>query len=249
MAAMAQERQQPRRGHLGGIYEDIFKDLYPASPSKDETAEDDADVKVADGEAAAETESGSEIATGRTSTDEAIQARPWDEIDLAAEDAEIDAITAQLQADHDRIHIAATYLQDTHELARQLDKEHRVYNEKQTLGWQIGKGLVVGQDIPVPDSQLRNLLHHPTMNKEALAIPRHMMHHVERNLAIKRGAVAEHGNLLAVSRPDAHNYLKYTGSNMNRITTHNIRPCLTEAQRTQMGAGVQERNRQHPSKF
>jgi hypothetical protein len=241
--------KKPPRGHIGAIYQDVFKDLFPASPSQ-EAEPQDADPDAGDADAAAP-----EASDEAENTAEATMRapRPWEEIDLTGEDAEIEALHQQLEADHIRVNEASAYLKEKWEHAARLDEEHGEENLKRPLGWEQEKGLVVGTDIPIPDSklsggpsQLKNLLHHGKMQQENLAIPRHMMHDVERHIAHKTGVLPEHDNLLAVSKPDAPNYLKDTGSNINRMTTRNIQPRLTEAQRTMMESDIAERNRQRP---
>jgi len=149
-----------------------------------------------------------------------------DEI-CTAEDAEIDAIRAELEADRSHIDEVLCALTQQHVYAAQLDQEDFRMLQSQ---W----GLTVRSQIPVPGSKLPIVLDHAMISRELLVNPRELMYDVERRISLSTGAISAHANLLATVAPVVPvlpHHLKETASTTNRLAARNVQPVRTEAQR------------------
>eukprot|EP00440_Ansanella_granifera_P030441 gb/GFBE01033071.1/.p1 GENE.gb/GFBE01033071.1/~~gb/GFBE01033071.1/.p1 ORF type:complete len:2256 (+),score=522.78 gb/GFBE01033071.1/:1-6768(+) len=217
-------RDHPR-GYTGWVYEDTFKDLYqpPAAESPVDGEEGDAD-----GPDGAEKDAAP-----------AVPGHDDGEIDLSREDEEIKAIKANAAAEEERIERLKAHLAAKKDEARDLDRKDAEFLQQR---W----GLVMREQVPVPESKLKRMLDHDELDEEGLVIPRRMMEDMERYYEIKKGAIPHHDNLLAISKPEEPNHFKQTKSVQLRAEVMNVKPTLTEDQKAQITTELEERNRKRP---
>ncbi|CAE8724279.1 unnamed protein product [Polarella glacialis] len=218
-------RDRPK-GSVGWVYEDVFKDLY--KPPVVSTSAEDPDPAAEEAPAAG-AEPGQEAAD-----------RPEDgEVDFSAEDDEIVAIRARIEEEQNRL--AGVVENLSHQQAEAADEDRKEAEHLQQR-W----GLVMREQVPVPESKLRGILDPNTLDEEGLVIPREMMTDMERYFEIKKGTIPHHDNLLAISKPEEPNYFQTTKSVKIRMQVSGIQPSLSEAQKTMMSEELEERIRRRP---
>mmetsp|Transcript_89791 Transcript_89791/g.159654 ORF Transcript_89791/g.159654 Transcript_89791/m.159654 type:complete len:2242 (-) Transcript_89791:140-6865(-) len=206
------------RHYIGWVYEDVFKELYNPTPEPKE-------------EEHAPEEDGAEK--------EEAQTHQVDEIDLSMEDEEIKRIQSAIVEEKDRLQQIIERLDAQESDARTLDRQDAEYLHAR---W----GLVMKEQVPVPQSKLRHVLLSKDLDPEGLVIPRRMMEDMERYFEIKKGTIPHHDNLLAISKPEEPNYFKETKSLQIRNKVSNKKATLTEDQKALITTEIEERFRRQP---
>mmetsp|Transcript_89387 Transcript_89387/g.289076 ORF Transcript_89387/g.289076 Transcript_89387/m.289076 type:complete len:2348 (-) Transcript_89387:56-7099(-) len=236
--ASAQSRP---RGHLAGVLEGVFTDLYTPPPAPEERE------GGAEGEEAAADGGGGHAAGAAGGEGEArdlegatARLRPDDgEVDVAGEEAEIAELRSNIEQEQQRIHGFMEHLDQQHVEAQKQDQIHA---EDLKEAW----GIVVGDHIPVTESKLKRLLDPKGLGQEGLILPRHMMEEVERWIEIKKGTIPHHDNLLAVSKPEEPNHFRDTAALKLRAGARNVQTRLTEGQRSQLSGKLEQRRIERP---
>ncbi|CAK9004205.1 unnamed protein product [Durusdinium trenchii] len=208
------------QGYVGYIYEDAFRELYAEHP---ETG--DPEEGAADG--------AEEVPKADTFI------RADGEINLNKEVEEIKDIQDQVYSEEGRLAELQELLRVQIEGARESDQQEA---EALLERW----GLVMREQVPVPESKLKHMLDRNQLESERLIVPRGMMEDMERYYDIKKGTIPQHDNLLAVSKPEEPNHFKMTRSQKLRAETMQVKATLTEEQRNTIAAELQERLRKRP---
>lgn len=212
-------RDHPK-GYVGFVYEDVFKELYTGTST---ASADPAEDKEEEADAGAKT-SASAIDS---------------EINLNKEAEHIKAIGDKVLADGDHVDRVQELLRTIRQAAREGDQDEAA---ELLQRW----GLVMREQLPVPESKLKHRVDPDEMVREGLIVPRRMMEDMERFYEIKKGQIPQHDNLLAISKPEEPNHFKMTRSLQLRAETKQVKATLTEEQKNLITADLQERLRKRP---
>jgi hypothetical protein len=163
----------------------------------------------------------------------------YGEVDITGEDDEIAAIKARIVAEEEHISRVVDQIREKQTEGVTLDRKDAEYLQTR---W----GLIMREQVPVPASKLRDIIDPSQFHEEGLVIPRKMMEDMERYYEIKKGIIPHHDNLLAISKPEEPNHFKKTRSVRLREEACEVKPTLTEAQKSQIAEDLEERLRRHP---
>lgn len=226
---------ETRRGLVGGVFEDVFQDLYTPERDADEQEESaDADQREPEGDRTSVPSRQDDSPSRAEATLLPDEAEP----EIASEDLEIAAVQAQLDEEVSRLEDAAAYISDRHVQAGELDRR-----EADNLREHCG--LVLGEHVPIRGSNLQSLLDQQVLEDERLLLPQTSMLNAERNIAVATGRLQQE-NLLQSSKPQEPNHLRTTVAMNSRMLATKLKPKMTCAQRTALADELEERARRKP---
>ncbi|CAJ1371706.1 unnamed protein product [Effrenium voratum] len=162
-----------------------------------------------------------------------------DEINLNKEADQIKAVQEHVAAEQDRLAQLQEKLQTQLGGAKEGDQQEA---EELLRRW----GLVMREQLPVPESKLKHMVDREELDREGLIAPRGMMEDMERFYDIKKGTVPQHDNLLAISKPEEPNHFKMTKTGQLRAEAIKVKATLTGEQKQAITGELEERLRKRP---